>query len=299
MTKEQAAAILGIENNASTEEALREYARQARLVDPRRFENASDEDKEAANISFNRLNTAIEVFLSSEGSEKNKENTTSESQYIQETTSSTNYIDDQLNENINPKWPPPKTEHWSETTNSYQYFDESGTIEVEDKDWGFLSEKTQENITTVNPLVYENTTQVKKTGMVGPIEAVKSFIVNTFAINYSSTRAEYWWVVLTTIPISFLIGVFDFILWPDELLFTFSNAFALVLVIPSITLGIRRLHDVNVSGWWLLFLGPVPLLAFLAFEPVYAIWPVLIGWFALFIFSISGSKTSRWKSLLR
>jgi len=37
------------------------------------------------------------------------------------------------------------------------------------------------------------------------------------------------------------------------------SLFALAAVIPSLALAVRRLHDQNMSGWWLL-LGVVPLL---------------------------------------
>ena len=41
--------------------------------------------------------------------------------------------------------------------------------------------------------------------------------------------------------------------------------YTLLCLIPSITIGIRRLHDIKQSGWWLL-LGLAP--AILVFIPV-------------------------------
>lgn len=32
----------------------------------------------------------------------------------------------------------------------------------------------------------------------------------------------------------------------------FSLPYSLIFIIPSVTAAIRRLHDVNYSGWWLL-----------------------------------------------
>ena len=44
----------------------------------------------------------------------------------------------------------------------------------------------------------------------------------------------------------------------------FSNLFSLVTLLPGILLSVRRLHDINRSGWWLLFsitlIGLVPLI---------------------------------------
>ena len=33
---------------------------------------------------------------------------------------------------------------------------------------------------------------------------------------------------------------------------SFSNAFSLITFIPSISVSVRRLHDINRTGWWLL-----------------------------------------------
>ena len=33
---------------------------------------------------------------------------------------------------------------------------------------------------------------------------------------------------------------------------TLSNAYSLVTLIPSISVGVRRLHDIDKSGWWFL-----------------------------------------------
>ena len=38
---------------------------------------------------------------------------------------------------------------------------------------------------------------------------------------------------------------------PAQLL-TLSNAYSLVTLIPSISVGVRRLHDIGKSGWWFL-----------------------------------------------
>ena len=38
---------------------------------------------------------------------------------------------------------------------------------------------------------------------------------------------------------------------PTQLL-TLSNAYSLVTLIPSISVGVRRLHDIDKSGWWFL-----------------------------------------------
>ncbi|HCL84324.1 MAG TPA: DUF805 domain-containing protein [Chitinophagaceae bacterium] len=61
-------------------------------------------------------------------------------------------------------------------------------------------------------------------------------------------RKEYWYFALFYFLFAmlvFLISVYIRFL----LLYTF---FVLALIIPSIAVGIRRMHDVNKSGWFIL-----------------------------------------------
>jgi uncharacterized membrane protein YhaH (DUF805 family) len=64
-------------------------------------------------------------------------------------------------------------------------------------------------------------------------------------------RAEYWWYGLATTILSFLV---DFIARAAGDPGLISGAFSLALILPGIAVTVRRLHDVNRSGWWLLLL---------------------------------------------
>lgn len=84
-------------------------------------------------------------------------------------------------------------------------------------------------------------------------------------------RAEYWYFVLFYILISVVLTVVD------DITGTFSTEFgmgllsgllALALLIPSIAVSVRRLHDTGRSGWWLLlvlipFIGAIVLIIFM------------------------------------
>jgi len=63
-----------------------------------------------------------------------------------------------------------------------------------------------------------------------------------------ATRQEYWMFYLFYMIFSFGAGVIDGLtgLGFISILFTFA------LIIPSIACGIRRMHDVGKSGWFLL-----------------------------------------------
>ena len=82
------------------------------------------------------------------------------------------------------------------------------------------------------------------------IEALKKYAVFTGR----SRRKEYWFFVLFYILLAIALGIVDGVTGLGVL----SPLLTLALLVPSIAVSIRRLHDVGKSGWWLL-LGFVPL----------------------------------------
>lgn len=86
-------------------------------------------------------------------------------------------------------------------------------------------------------------------------------------------RKTYWLFVLVNILVSVVLTVLDTVLgfniWLDEGLL--STLYSLAILIPSITVSIRRLHDLDRSGWWLLlillpFIGTLLLLIYFCFK---------------------------------
>lgn len=81
-----------------------------------------------------------------------------------------------------------------------------------------------------------------------------------------AARSEFWWFWLFTVLISLLVGfledVLGFATWssnPQHPFYGMSEgplSFGLmwVLLLPMINVSIRRIHDHNASGWWVL--GP-------------------------------------------
>ena len=70
-----------------------------------------------------------------------------------------------------------------------------------------------------------------------------------------STRREYWMYTLVLIIISFVLGIMDGIILGEAALsqiLTFGNVFSLATLVPSISVSVRRLHDIDRSGWWFL-----------------------------------------------
>ncbi|MDE5749315.1 MAG: DUF805 domain-containing protein [Duncaniella sp.] len=82
-------------------------------------------------------------------------------------------------------------------------------------------------------------------------EAVRKCLQANYC-NFSgrASRSEYWWFCLFT----FIAGlVFGFISVFSENLGAILNwIFTLAVLLPSLGVSVRRLHDVGRSGWWLL-----------------------------------------------
>ena len=98
------------------------------------------------------------------------------------------------------------------------------------------------------------------------LEALKKYAV----FNGRSRHKEFWYFVL----VGGIIGITLQII--DRLIGTFSDSvgtgllsgiYSLTILVPSITVCVRRLHDIGRTGWWYLmvlvpFVGAIVLLVF-------------------------------------
>jgi len=66
--------------------------------------------------------------------------------------------------------------------------------------------------------------------------------------NGRARRKEYWMFVLFNFIVGFLISITGGMMGA-EILYTI---YSLAVIIPSIAVGVRRMHDVGKSGWYLL-----------------------------------------------
>lgn len=70
-----------------------------------------------------------------------------------------------------------------------------------------------------------------------------------------SPRAEYWWFYLGYMILGFVLQL----LVNVSAIFGLLGLVYLALIIPMLAVGVRRLHDTDRTGWWLL----APLLPYL------------------------------------
>ena len=84
--------------------------------------------------------------------------------------------------------------------------------------------------------------------------AIKICFQKFFIFTNRASRSEYWWFILfytifATIPT----------LVPNENVVVFGYIMSLLLFIPGIAVTVRRLHDINKSGWFIL-ISLIPIL---------------------------------------
>jgi uncharacterized membrane protein YhaH (DUF805 family) len=67
-----------------------------------------------------------------------------------------------------------------------------------------------------------------------------------------ASRKEFWMFVLVNIVISIIFSILTRIPVLKVIFWIVYILFILAVLIPGVTLGIRRLHDINLSGWLML-----------------------------------------------
>lgn len=83
------------------------------------------------------------------------------------------------------------------------------------------------------------------------VTAVKTVLTEKYAtFTGRARRSEYWWFVLANFLIGLIVGFIDITI--------LTGIVNLLLIVPSLAVGARRLHDIGKSGWWLL-LALIPL----------------------------------------
>ena len=91
-------------------------------------------------------------------------------------------------------------------------------------------------------------------------ESIKTCFSKYADFSGRADRSEFWWFELFLVLLIVGAGMVS------EML---ANLVSLAVLLPSLAVGARRLHDVNKSGWWQL-LYVVPLIG----------WIVVIYWSA-------------------
>lgn len=104
------------------------------------------------------------------------------------------------------------------------------------------------------------------------LEVLKKYAV----FSGRARRKEYWYFFLINIVVSIILGFVDGLTGSFDAeagMGLLGGIYSLIVLIPSIAVTVRRLHDTTHSGWWI-FISLIP----------------LIGLIVLLIFTVQDSK---------
>ncbi|MCY7281004.1 MAG: DUF805 domain-containing protein [Sphingomonas bacterium] len=78
-----------------------------------------------------------------------------------------------------------------------------------------------------------------------------------------ATRAEYWWFFLLQMLLSLITTMIDVLLGlgGPEAPITTNPLLAIALFVPAMSVSVRRLHDINRSGWTIMAYAGYPIAA--------------------------------------
>lgn len=84
-------------------------------------------------------------------------------------------------------------------------------------------------------------------------QAVQSGFKNYVNFQGRACRSEYWYFVLFILLGGIVTGIID----KSGNSHTFRSLFDLVTLLPALSVAVRRMHDINRSGWWILIPGGI------------------------------------------
>ncbi|MBO1906417.1 DUF805 domain-containing protein [Microvirga sp. 3-52] len=87
--------------------------------------------------------------------------------------------------------------------------------------------------------------------------AIKTCLNKYATFSGRATRSEYWYFFLFLVIVNIVASILDSTIFGDmPVLYLITT---LALLVPSIAAGVRRLHDTDRAGWWLL-VGLIPVI---------------------------------------
>lgn len=100
--------------------------------------------------------------------------------------------------------------------------------------------------------------------------------LTTNYVNFSgrASRSEYWLFYLFTIIAGIVMVIIDAAVGTYDAKTGYgllNTVFSLAVLVPGLAVSVRRLHDLNKSGWWLLisiipFIGAICLIVWFCFK---------------------------------
>ncbi len=88
-------------------------------------------------------------------------------------------------------------------------------------------------------------------------ESIKTCFKKCATFEGRASRSEFWWFFLFCLMLTLSAGVAD--TWFTDVNYHDNREFgpvgiavALAMLLPQLSVTVRRLHDIDASGWWVL-----------------------------------------------
>lgn len=98
-------------------------------------------------------------------------------------------------------------------------------------------------------------------------EAIATCFRKYVGFSGRARRAEYWYWALFVVIVGICTAVLDEVIFPFNAFSPLNSVWSIATFLPGLAVAVRRLHDVDKSGWWVL-LVLIPLIG----------WLILLYW---------------------
>ena len=95
-------------------------------------------------------------------------------------------------------------------------------------------------------------------------QAISSGFSHYVKFSGRAIRSEYWYWTLFVVVGLIAAGIIDLVLGTTVIF----PLFGLAIILPSLAVAVRRLHDLDRAGWWI-FINLIPIIG----------WIILIIWY--------------------
>jgi uncharacterized membrane protein YhaH (DUF805 family) len=83
-------------------------------------------------------------------------------------------------------------------------------------------------------------------------DAIRSGFRNYVTFSGRAPRSEFWYWTLFAFLVAAVSGILDSALFPFMGTGPISAITSLLLFLPGLAMSVRRLHDLDRTGWWML-----------------------------------------------
>ena len=83
-------------------------------------------------------------------------------------------------------------------------------------------------------------------------EAILSGFRNYVTFSGRAARPEFWYWVLFAFLAGSVTAILDRAVFADSDVQPLNSIAGLIMLLPGLAVGVRRLHDIDRSGWWIL-----------------------------------------------